>query len=190
MVKIGIIQSIFAGYYPQQQPQPQPTYPPPQQQPPPPAAPPPAAAPPPPPKRGGKPWLLPFVIAIIAVVFLLLALIGPWQTASISSEYGDEDSSINYDLGLQSRTVTASDKILSDPGADDDADAVDEYTVNYNDKPEDGGMNDDVDEGGSPAELGTWNTCFYLAILAFVMAILMLVFILMEHLGYNVEELM
>ena len=57
-------------------------------------------------------------------------------------------------------------------------DFTDELTVNYNDKPEDGGLNDDVDKGGGPGELAGWNTCYYLTILAFIMAILMLVFTL------------
>jgi hypothetical protein len=183
MVKVGIIQSILAGYYPQQQPQPQPTYPPPQQQPPPQAAPPPAAAPPPP-KKAAKPWLLPFVFALIAVVFLLLAIIGPWQSATIEykSDYGDY--SATGDAYLQSRTTTADEDVLLEPGEEEFTDQV---TINYNDKPEDGGMNEDIDEGGSPAELAAWNTCFYLAILAFIMAILMMVFVLMAGTKSNAK---
>ncbi|MCK5561481.1 MAG: hypothetical protein KAJ51_12840 [Thermoplasmata archaeon] len=178
MTKLGILSNIILAYPP---PQPQSSPPPPTpfqpQQPaggpPPPPPPPPAGA------KKGKPWLLPFVFAIIAVIFLILALIGPWQSGTSKTEIGGEEMTLEGDMGLQSRTARADEKVLIEPGSDPaNPKFVDEYTANYNDKPEDGGMNDDVDEGGRPNELGAWNVCFYLTILAFIMAILMLVFTL------------
>jgi hypothetical protein len=140
------------------------------------------ANPPPTGERTGKPWLLPFVFAIIAVVFLILALVGPWASMRGETEVAGESTKFAYDYGLQSYSATADDKILPEPGSDPldpyNQTYTDELTINYNDKPEDGGLNDDVDKGGSPGELGAWNTCFYLTILAFIMAILMLVFTL------------
>jgi hypothetical protein len=171
MVKIGILSSILAGYPPPQYQQP----PPPQPAPPPPQ---PAPAPLPAPKKGGKPWILPFVFAIIAVVFILLSLIGPWQTLRVEGEVADEDIWMQADYGLQSITMTASEDLLYEPDDENYEDPTDQVTYYHNDKYEDGGMNDDVEDGGSPAELAAWNTCFYLTILAFIMAILMLVFVL------------
>ncbi len=137
------------------------------------------ANPPPAGERKGKPWLLPFVFAIIAVVCLILGLVGPWAAADGKGEIAGEDYTFAYDYGLQSYHATANEKIIPEPGSDPfNPTFTDELTVNYNDKPEDGGLNGDIDDGGGPNELGAWNTCFYLTILAFIMAILMLVFTL------------
>jgi hypothetical protein len=127
-------------------------------------------------EKKGKPWLLPFVFAIIAVVFFILALVGPWAAMTAEGELAGEDFTMAYDYGLQSYSATASEKMIPEPGSDPyNPRLTDELTVNYNDKPKDlfqyGGLNADVDKGGSPGELAGWNTCFYLTILAFIMAI-------------------
>jgi hypothetical protein len=135
--------------------------------------------PPPAGERSGKPWLLPFVFTIIAVVFLILALVGPWGTMRANGEMAGEDFKLAYDYGLQSYSATSDAKMIPEPGSDPyNPTLTDELTVSYNDKPEDGGLNGDVDKGGGPGELDAWNICFYLAIVAVIIGILMLVFTL------------
>lgn len=179
MGRLGILSNIFLAYPP---PQPQPSPPPPAPyQPQQPVGGPPPPPPPPPPAgaKKGKPWLLPFVFALIAVIFLVLALVGPWNSATREVEAAGQSMEYQYDAGLQSTTYKADEKVMFEPGDDPLTDEpTDEFTTNHNDKPEDGGMNEDIDKNGSPNTLAAWNTTFYLAILAFIMAILMLVFVL------------
>ena len=48
----------------------------------------------------GKPWLLPFVFAIIAVVFFILGLVGPWGAMSGEGEIAGEEYTFAYDYGF------------------------------------------------------------------------------------------
>ncbi len=139
----------------------------------------------PPPSRpvGGKPWLLPMVFAIIALVFIGLSLAGPWNTTRVEGKALDgDDGWVEYDYKLQSVQGHSSEKTFND-GKDKDSDVY-----SYNEKPDEDnpmGMEGDIDKGGSPATLLAWNVSFYLTVIALITAILFLVFIIIGGIKRN-----